>query len=71
MWRLGGKKSDVDLGKGAAFSWQHDAKQQTPTTITVFDNGSDGPINTETRSRGIVLAAPARRSSAATRRWDY
>ena len=55
MWRLGGKKSDFDLGKGARFAWQHDAKQQTATTITVFDNGSYGPINTETRSRGLVL----------------
>jgi hypothetical protein len=55
IWRLGGKRSDFDMGKGAQFTWQHDAKQQTPTTITVFDNGSDGPIDTETRSRAVVL----------------
>jgi hypothetical protein len=55
IWKLGGKSSDFQMGKGAQFSWQHDAKLQSPTTITVFDNGSDGPINTETRSRAIVL----------------
>jgi hypothetical protein len=57
IWRLGGKRSDFRMGNGAQFSWQHDAKYQTPNTITVFDNGSDGPIDTETRSRAVVLQA--------------
>ena len=26
VWRLGGKKSDFALGKGAHFAWQHDAR---------------------------------------------
>ncbi|MFL5824330.1 MAG: arylsulfotransferase family protein [Solirubrobacteraceae bacterium] len=55
IWTLGGKQSDFDMGKGAQMAWQHDAKQQTPSTISLFDNGSNGPINTKTRSRGIVL----------------
>jgi hypothetical protein len=55
MWRLGGKRSDFDMGKGAQFAWQHDAQQPVQSTISVFDNGSDGSINTETRSRGVVL----------------
>jgi hypothetical protein len=57
MWRLGGKRSDFDLDKKAKFAWQHDAQQPAGGTISVFDNGSDGTINTESRSRGLVLNA--------------
>ena len=41
-WRFGGKKSDFDLPDTATFAWQHDAQFETPTTIRMFDNGSDG-----------------------------
>jgi hypothetical protein len=53
-WRLGGKRSQFDLGPGAAFSWQHDARQLNPGLITVFDDGS-GPEKTESQSRGLFL----------------
>ena len=26
LWRLGGKKSDFQMGKGTVFAWQHDAR---------------------------------------------
>lgn len=55
IWRLGGKSSDFHLDSAATFAWQHDAQQPAQGTITVFDNGSEGSINTETRSRGVVL----------------
>ncbi len=55
IWRLGGKNSDFQLTDDATFAWQHDAQQPAKGTITVFDNGSEGSINTETRSRGLVL----------------
>jgi hypothetical protein len=55
MWRLGGKRSDFRMGRSAQFSWQHDAQQVTDRTLSVFDNGTDGPIQTERQSRGLVL----------------
>jgi hypothetical protein len=55
MWRLGGKSSDFDVDKRAVFAWQHDAQRPAKGIVTVFDNGSEGTINTETRSRGLVL----------------
>jgi len=41
-WRLGGKRSDFELPKSATFAWQHDAQFENPTTLRLFDNGSDG-----------------------------
>jgi hypothetical protein len=56
MWRLGGKRSDYAMGRGAQFSWQHDAEQADASTISLFDDGSDGKIKTASESRGLVLA---------------
>ena len=52
-WRLGGKKSDFEIGSGAAFSWQHDARMPEPGLLTVFDNASSPPE--ETQSRALLL----------------
>jgi arylsulfotransferase ASST len=49
LWRLGGKKSTFQLGPGARFAWQHDARRQPDGTITVFDNGSAPPVHKLTR----------------------
>ena len=40
IWRLGGKKSDFDMGPGTRFAYQHDARRQPDGTITIFDNGN-------------------------------
>lgn len=37
-WRLGGKRSDFDMGPGTRFAWQHDARRARDGTITLFDN---------------------------------
>jgi hypothetical protein len=52
-WRLGGKKSDFKAGPGAAFSWQHDAQMPAPDLLTVFDNASAPPE--ESQSRALLL----------------
>jgi Arylsulfotransferase (ASST) len=52
MWRLGGKKSDFEMGLGTRIAWQHDARRQSDGTITVFDNGG---VNKDEQSYGIVL----------------
>ncbi len=56
IWRLGGKSSDFAIGRGARFAWQHDARRPAAGAITVFDNGSDGPIRSQSQSRGLRLA---------------
>lgn len=38
IWRLGGKRSDLALGKGVEFAWQHDARAQSPGVVRIFDN---------------------------------
>jgi hypothetical protein len=51
-WRLGGKKSDFDMGQGTRTDYQHDARSHPDGIITIFDNGS---VNGDVQSRGIVL----------------
>jgi hypothetical protein len=53
LWRLGGKRSDFEMGAGASFAWQHDARRQPDGTITVFDNGATPAV--EPLSRGLIL----------------
>jgi hypothetical protein len=55
IWRLGGKRSDFEMGRGAQFFFQHDAVAITRTAIGVFDNGSDGTHSPGDQSRAILL----------------
>jgi hypothetical protein len=52
-WRLGGEHSSFNLGPGTHTYWQHDAEWQPGGLISVFDNGSDPPM--EKQSRGLLL----------------
>src|SRR5215207_5750474 len=59
IWRLGGKKSDFEMGPGTRFAFQHDARRLPDGTISIFDNGTtvfedDLPEAIE-ESRAIVL----------------
>jgi hypothetical protein len=62
LWRLGGKRSDFELGKGVRFAWQHDARRQPNGTLTLFDN-SAGP-KVRRQSRGLVLRLDMKRMRA-------
>ena len=53
IWRLGGKRSDFDLGPGAEFAFQHDVRRREDGAITLFDNAAGPP---ETREASRVLA---------------
>jgi hypothetical protein len=70
LWRLGGKRSDFELGNGAEFSWQHDARHPNASTITLFDDGDagwddgSGDTHTEPQSRGVVLQVDEKRRIA-------
>ena len=52
VWRLGGEKSDFEMGPGARFAFQHDARRQPDGTITLFDNRGAAM---DEQSRGIRL----------------
>ena len=62
MWRLGGKRSDFELGKGVRFGWQHDVRRQADGTITIFDNAAAPKLRRQ--SRGIVLRVDEKRKTA-------
>ncbi len=68
IWRLGGKKSDFEMGPGTPFAYQHDARRQPDGTITVFDNGTtvfeNGLPRAVEESRGIVLELDEEEMSA-------
>jgi Arylsulfotransferase (ASST) len=59
IWRLGGKKSDFEMGPGTRFAFQHDARRLPDGTISIFDNGSlvfeNGIPKAVEESRAIVL----------------
>jgi hypothetical protein len=55
IWTLGGKQSQFQMGAGTEFAWQHDARQESDGVLTLFDNGTNGPIKTESQSRGVSL----------------
>jgi Arylsulfotransferase (ASST) len=63
MWRLGGKRSDFELGKGVAFAWQHDFRRQSDGTYTMFDNEAAPKMRKQ--SRGLVLRVDERHKTAA------
>src|ERR671912_1783127 len=56
VWRLGGERSDFDMGYGTRTDWQHDARRHPDGTITIFDNGG-GPKNGQSRGPGGRVAA--------------
>jgi hypothetical protein len=53
LWRLGGKRSDFEMGEGTRTVSQHDARRQEDGTITIFDNGA--PPDLHDQSRGIAV----------------
>ena len=62
IWRLGGKRSDFQLGRGVRFGWQHDARRQADGTLTLFDNSAAPKLRKQ--SRGLVLRLDERRMRA-------
>ena len=61
-WRLGGKRSDFEMGPGTRFAWQHDARLHPDGTLTIFDDGAAPKV--EEHSRALVLRLDMRRMKA-------
>ena len=53
LWRLGGKRSDFEMGEGTSTAFQHDARRHEEGTITIFDNGAHPQVHEQ--SRAILL----------------
>ena len=53
LWRLGGKRSDFQMGSGTVFNWQHDARRLSNGDISVFDDGAFPKL--EDHSRALIL----------------
>jgi outer membrane protein assembly factor BamB len=72
IWRLGGKKSDFEMGEGTRFAYQHDARRLPDGTISLFDNGAtvfrNGLPQVVEESRVIVLDLDERRMKASLAR---
>jgi EmrB/QacA subfamily drug resistance transporter len=60
-WTLGGNSSDFKFGPGARFEWQHDARLQPNSTVSVFDDhccqltGGGTSVDPTGPSRALVL----------------
>ncbi|WP_250000396.1 arylsulfotransferase family protein [Actinoplanes sp. M2I2] len=54
VWRIGGKKSDLQVDERTKFSWQHDFRQRRDGSYGLFDNGA-GVTKERDHSRGLVF----------------
>ena len=54
LWRINGTQSDFEMGEGAEFRFQHDARAHGDGRITLFDNGT-GAGDSGVVSRGLAL----------------
>jgi hypothetical protein len=61
VWRLGGKRSDFEMGEGTTTLYQHDARRQPDGAITIFDNGG---MNFSEESRIIAVEVSEERMTA-------
>jgi Arylsulfotransferase (ASST) len=59
LWRLGGRRSDFTLGRGARFEWQHDVREHANGVVSVFDNAASP--QEEPQSRALLLRLDTKR----------
>ena len=63
IWRLGGKRSDFQMGPGTRFAWQHDARHHDEgRLVSIFDNSAAPPVAPESRVLLIELDRRDRRA---------
>jgi hypothetical protein len=56
LWRLGGKRSDFQMGPGTRFAWQHDARHlDEGRRISIYDNRAAPPVGPHSRALVIAL----------------
>ena len=63
LWRLGGLKSSFKMGPGTKTAWQHDGRILANGDITLFDDGSNPPIHSQSRAITIHLDLASREAT--------
>ena len=60
LWRLGGLKSSFKMGPGTQTAWQHDGRILPDGEVTLFDDGSNPPVHSQSRALRIARSALTR-----------
>ncbi len=55
LWTLGGNKSSFKMGPGTKTAWQHDARMLPNGEITIFDDGANPPVHSQSRAIRVRL----------------
>ena len=63
MWRLGGKRSDFEMGRGTRFCWQHDARWRGEDTVSIFDNSAVPKVAEQSRAIALRLDEASKRAT--------
>jgi arylsulfotransferase ASST len=63
LWRLGGTNSSFAMGPGTKAAWQHDARMLPNGEVTLFDDGSNPPVHSQSRAVRIALDMTHRRAT--------
>jgi hypothetical protein len=63
LWRLGGNRSSFAMGAGTKTAWQHDARLLPDGDVTLFDDGSNPPVHSQSRGVRIALDLAHRRAT--------
>ena len=63
VWRLGGTKPTLKMGKGTTTAWQHHARVLPDGTIMIFDNGASPPVHKASR---VITVRVDERAKTAT-----
>ena len=71
IWRLGGKRSDFQMGPGTVFAWQHDARHHDGDRyISLFNDGAAPAV--QPQSQGLVIELDNKNKRATLhRRYAY
>ncbi len=62
LWRLGGDSSSFKMGPGTETAWQHDGRILPNGEVTLFDDGSNPPIHSQSRAVRIALDSKTHRA---------
>jgi Arylsulfotransferase (ASST) len=62
LWRLGGLQSSFKMGPGTETAWQHDGRILANGEVTLFDDGSNPPIHSQSRAVRIALDSKTHRA---------
>ena len=63
VWRLGGTKPTLKMGKGTTTAWQHHARVLPDGTIMIFDNGASPRVHKASRAITVRVDERAKKAT--------